>query len=86
LSLRHSTALTSPPAVALQAPLAQIGRWTLAGVAEMGRMATLLGQACLSLVRPPEAAPPFRPALVQQLATLLAMGLPLVALVHVGMG
>ena len=74
------------PALALQAPLARIGRWTLAGVAELGQMATLLGQAARSLVRPPEAAPPFRPALVQQLATLLAMGLPLVALVHVGMG
>ncbi len=86
MSVRHSTALASPPALALQAPLARIGRWTLAGVAELGQMATLLGQAARSLVRPPEAAPPFRPALVQQLATLIAMGLPLVALVHVGMG
>jgi phospholipid/cholesterol/gamma-HCH transport system permease protein len=86
LSVRHSNALASPPAFALQAALAQIGRWTLAVVAEMGQMATLLGQAVRSLVRPPEAAPPFRPALVQQLARLLAMGLPLVALVHVGLG
>jgi phospholipid/cholesterol/gamma-HCH transport system permease protein len=55
-------------------------------VAELGRMATLLGQAARSIVRRPEAAPPFRPALVQELAALLIMGLPLVALVHVGMG
>jgi phospholipid/cholesterol/gamma-HCH transport system permease protein len=86
--VRHPTALASPAALALaiQSPLARIGLWTLAGVAELGRMATLLGQAAWSLVRPPETAPPLRPALVQQLAILLAMGLPLVALVHVAMG
>jgi phospholipid/cholesterol/gamma-HCH transport system permease protein len=55
-------------------------------VADLGRMATLLGQAAWSIVRPPEAAPPLRPAVVQELAALLVMGMPLVALIHVGMG
>ena len=49
-------------------------------------MATLLGLAARALVRPREEPPPFRPALTRQLAGLLGMGLPLVTLVHVGMG
>jgi phospholipid/cholesterol/gamma-HCH transport system permease protein len=55
-------------------------------VADLGRMATLLGLAARSLVRPAAGAPPFRPALVRQLAAFLVLGAPLVALVHVGMG
>jgi phospholipid/cholesterol/gamma-HCH transport system permease protein len=66
--------------------IARVGGWTLLLVVDLGRMASLLGQAALSIVRPPEGAPPLRPALVQELAALLAMGMPLVALVHFGMG
>jgi phospholipid/cholesterol/gamma-HCH transport system permease protein len=86
LSVRTSSAFASPAALAVQRPLGWIGRWTLVGVADLGRIATLLGRATRSIVQPPEAAPPLRPALVRELAALLAMGMPLVALVHVGMG
>jgi phospholipid/cholesterol/gamma-HCH transport system permease protein len=73
-------------AEAMLSPLARVGRGTLEIVADLGRMATLLGLAVRSLVRPGEDAAPLRPALIRQLAGLLGMGLPLVALVHVGMG
>jgi phospholipid/cholesterol/gamma-HCH transport system permease protein len=84
--VRLSSASASPAALRVQALVARIGRWTLLMVVDLGRMATLLGQAAWSIVRPPEAAPPFRPALVQELGALLAMGMPLVALIHFGMG
>jgi phospholipid/cholesterol/gamma-HCH transport system permease protein len=72
--------------MAVLSPLARIGRCTLAVVAELGRMATLLGLAARSLVRPTATAPPYLPALVRELSTLLLMGFPLVAFVHVGLG
>jgi phospholipid/cholesterol/gamma-HCH transport system permease protein len=49
-------------------------------------MATLLGLSARSLVRPNGPVPPFRPALVRELAALLAAGFPLVGFVHVGLG
>jgi phospholipid/cholesterol/gamma-HCH transport system permease protein len=72
--------------MALLSPLAWLGRQTIATVIELGRMATLLGQAARSLVRPGPDDPPFRPALVRQLAALLGMGLALVGLFQVGTG
>jgi len=72
--------------MALLAPLAWVGRRTIAAVVDLGHMATLLGEAARSLVRPAPESPPFRPALTHQLAALLGMGLPLVGLVHFGMG
>jgi phospholipid/cholesterol/gamma-HCH transport system permease protein len=71
---------------AVVSPLAWLGRQTIATVIELGRMATLLGQAARSLVRPGADDPPFRPALVRQLAALLGMGLTLVGLAHAGVG
>src|SRR4051794_8439539 len=49
-------------------------------------MVTLLGLSARSLVRPSGPVPPFRPALVRELAALLIMGLPLVGFVHFGLG
>jgi phospholipid/cholesterol/gamma-HCH transport system permease protein len=86
MRLTSASASASPAALLVQSLAARIGRWTLLVVADLGRMATLLGQAARSIVRSPGAAPPFRPALVQELAALLLMGWPLVALIHVGMG
>ena len=67
-------------------PLARIGRTALAGVAYLGGLATLLLSATWSILRPPEGSPSFVPAVVRQLSWMLAMGLPLVGLVHVGEG
>jgi phospholipid/cholesterol/gamma-HCH transport system permease protein len=86
MSERHSPAFASPQALAVRLRVARLGRRTLAVVVDLGRMATLLGDAARALVRPAASAPPFRPAFVKQLATILIMGLPLVALVHIGMG
>jgi phospholipid/cholesterol/gamma-HCH transport system permease protein len=86
LSPRQSYAFTTPPGIALQSTLAWVGRRTLAGVAELGRIATLLGQAAWALVRPAADSPPFRPAFIRELSALLTMGFPLVGLMHVGMG
>src|SRR4051812_3120076 len=54
-ALPHSLAI--PPVVL--SPLAWVGRRTLAAVADLGRMATLLGLSARSLVRPTGPAPPF---------------------------
>jgi phospholipid/cholesterol/gamma-HCH transport system permease protein len=67
-------------------PLTWVGRRTLDVVSDMGRMVTLLALSARSLVRPVGPAPPFRPALVRELAALLALGFPLVGFVHVGLG
>jgi phospholipid/cholesterol/gamma-HCH transport system permease protein len=71
---------------AVLAPLAWIGRRTLAGVSYLGGLATLGASAVRSLVRPAGEAPAFGPALMRQLGWMLGMGFPLVGLVHVGMG
>jgi phospholipid/cholesterol/gamma-HCH transport system permease protein len=84
--VRFSSASSWPSALLVQSLVAWIGRRMLLAVVDMGRMATLLGEAAQSIVRPPEGAPPLRPALVHELGALLALGMPLVALVHVGMG
>jgi len=76
---------TAIPTVVLT-PLGWVGRRTLAVVADLGRMVTLLGLAARSLVRPAPGAPPFRPAMVRELFALVTMGGPLVAFVHFGLG
>ncbi len=68
------------------APLAQIGRGALVGITYLGALGTLVGSAIRSLFRPSGECPAFVPATTRQVATLLAMGLPLVGLVHVGLG
>lgn len=71
--------------IAVLSPLSWIGKKTLVVLTDVGRMATLIGQAVRSLVRPSPGAPPFLAAMTRQLAVLLWMGLPLVALVHIGL-
>ena len=46
----------------------------------------MLASAVRSLVRPPRAAAPIVPAIARQLAWLFGAGLPMVALVHIGLG
>jgi phospholipid/cholesterol/gamma-HCH transport system permease protein len=67
-------------------PLARIGRAGLAVVSYLGALATLSASAARSIVRPREGSPAFGPAVARQLAWMLGMGMPLVALVHVGQG
>lgn len=67
-------------------PLAAIGRGALEGAAYLGSMATLATSAARSVLFRREAFPPLLPAVSRQMTAMLAMGIPLVALVHVGMG
>ncbi|HMB08296.1 MAG TPA: organic solvent ABC transporter permease, partial [Isosphaeraceae bacterium] len=68
------------------APLARIGRGALVGITYLGALGTLVGSAIRSVFRPSGECPAFVPATTRQVAILLAMGLPLVGLVHVGLG
>ncbi len=67
-------------------PLARIGRAALDGVAYLGGLASLAAAAARSIVVPGERSPAFGPAVARQLAWMIGMGLPLVGLVHVGLG
>src|SRR5262245_36524000 len=67
-------------------PIVDVGRVTVGVVAYLGGMAVLLASAVASLVHRRESDPPLVPALRRQLARLLAMGLLLVGLMHVGIG
>jgi phospholipid/cholesterol/gamma-HCH transport system permease protein len=80
--------MTINPALsnAVLAPLAWVGRKTLDGVGYLGALGSLLASAGRSIVRPAGDPPPFLPALMRQLSWMLAMGLPLVGLVHVALG
>ncbi len=72
--------------IGLHSPFGWLGRTTLASISYLGAAAMLLGSAARSLFLPRGAGPSFLPALMWQLARLFGMGLPLVALVHVGLG
>jgi phospholipid/cholesterol/gamma-HCH transport system permease protein len=67
-------------------PLGWFGRCALGMFAYLGGISTLLLSAAQSIVRPHGDDPPLFAAIRNALATDLALGLPLVALVHVGMG
>jgi phospholipid/cholesterol/gamma-HCH transport system permease protein len=69
-------------------PLGTIGRITLAGLAYLGGMALLAGAAVRSLGRSKRAGNslPLGRAVGRQVTWLISMGLPLVGLVHVGLG
>lgn len=58
----------------------------LGAIGYLGRMALLATSALRASIRPAGPAPPFRSETCRQVERLLVMGLPLVALVHVGMG
>jgi phospholipid/cholesterol/gamma-HCH transport system permease protein len=76
-----------PPLAATAAlPLAWVGRQALAGVSYLGGLAVLLGRSGQVLLRDGLASRPVLSAVAGELAWVLGMGLPLVALVHVGMG
>lgn len=77
----NSPSLTALP---LAAPLGWVGRQAIAGLSYFGGLAGLLASAARSTFRP--ADEPFRRSVSAQLAWMLALGAPLVALVHVGLG
>lgn len=52
----------------------------------LGGLGVLLGSAARALVWPRGPAPPLGPAVLRRLDELFGMGLPLVALMHVGLG
>jgi phospholipid/cholesterol/gamma-HCH transport system permease protein len=70
----------------LLTPLATIGRGALGVAGYLGRLGTLTVSAVRSVVSPVGDAPPFLPTLVRTTVSILTMGIPLVGLVHVGLG
>ena len=74
------------PRVDPAAPLAYVGRSVIGFTGYLGAMAILAGSAARAIVGRDPEAPSFRTATVRQLDWMLGMGLPLVALVHIGMG
>jgi phospholipid/cholesterol/gamma-HCH transport system permease protein len=72
--------------IGLHSPLERLGRSTLSAIGYLGRAGLLLESAARSFLPPKGARPAFGPALMWQLARLFGMGLPLVGLVHVGLG
>jgi phospholipid/cholesterol/gamma-HCH transport system permease protein len=67
-------------------PLGWLGRTAIASVAYLGGAAIVLASAARSIVRRTGAGPAFVPALMWQFGRVLGLGLPLVGLVHVGLG
>jgi len=80
--------MDSPTALAPSwlAPIALIGRAGLNLAAYLGCLGTLVLSAIRSVLSPSGEDPPFWPAWRDKTLLLLAMGAPLVALVHLGMG
>jgi phospholipid/cholesterol/gamma-HCH transport system permease protein len=76
----------SPLDAAVFSPLGWIGRAALAGSAYVGGLTTLTASAAACLIRPADGAPPFFPALSRQVTWILGMAVPLVAVVHIGLG
>ena len=70
----------------LLSPLAMIGRGTLGGATYLGNLGALVISAVRSVFAPVGAVPPFVPTLTRQTSSILAMGIPLVGLIHIGMG
>ena len=81
----HATSLPDPPPPALR-PFAFVGRTILDVVHYLGGMGLLGLSAVRSVVRPRGDAPPLAPAVARHLDRTFRYGLPLVALVHVGLG
>jgi len=78
--------MNTPPltALPLASPLGWVGRQALAGLSYFGGLAGLLAATARSTFRPSDV--PIRRLVNAQLAWMLALGAPLVALVHVGLG
>ncbi|WP_406697099.1 ABC transporter permease [Singulisphaera sp. Ch08] len=79
----HSSSFLELP---LFSPLAILGRGALGGAAYLGSLGSLVISAVRSVFQPVGAVPPFVPTLARQTSSILAMGIPLVGLVHVGIG
>jgi phospholipid/cholesterol/gamma-HCH transport system permease protein len=73
-------------ALALSAPLSWVGKQTLDCAAYLGGMGLLLGSAVAGIARAREDEPALHRQVSQELAWMFIMGMPLVALMHVGMG
>ena len=74
------------PSITIVSPLAWIGRAVLGALAYLGALAVLLGSAVDGARNVGVTSRTFRAMVLDDLAWMFAMGLPLVALVHVGMG
>ena len=74
------------PSLALSAPVAWIGRQTLEAAAYLGGMGLLLGSALAGLRRTRTGEPALAREVTRELAWMFEMGMPLVGLIHVGMG
>src|SRR4051812_47603593 len=70
----------------LLTPLAVVGRFALNGAAYFGTLGTLVISAVRPAFSPTTEAPPFLPTLTRKTISILAMGIPLVGLVHIGIG
>lgn len=68
------------------APIAWIGRAALGVVGYLGGLAMLIGSAARSVFVRDRQAPPLIQAIGRQADWMLGMGVPLVGLVHIGMG
>lgn len=67
-------------------PLAMLGRGALGCAGYLGGVGTLVLSALRSVVSPRGEAPPLLPAVGRHTMSILAMGIPLVGLVHIGIG
>jgi phospholipid/cholesterol/gamma-HCH transport system permease protein len=76
--------LASPSHVPI--PLGRLGTTVLEGVVYLGGLALLATSAARAMMKAPRGAPAFWLAVSRQLEWLLGAGLPLVGLVHVGLG
>lgn len=74
------------PQALLPSALARLGDRVIAIVAYLGGVALLAGAAFRALVRPAHSAPHLVRAVIRQWEWLFDSGLPLVGLVHVGVG
>jgi phospholipid/cholesterol/gamma-HCH transport system permease protein len=74
------------PALNLTSPIGWVGRRALGLFAYLGGMAAILASAGRSLFRIDASHEPIYRSVSNQLAWMISMSLPLVALVHVGMG
>lgn len=72
--------------LALSAPVAWVGRQTLDGAAYLGGMGLLLGSALAGLRKTRTGEPAMSGLVFRELAWMFGMGMPLVGLIHVGMG
>src|SRR3954469_7225369 len=67
-------------------PLALFGQWVVNVLAYLGGLVLLAGSAARGVWKPEPGVPPLVPALIRQWEWLFGAGLPLVGLVHVGLG